>query len=98
MPNTRPTGSFWSAVFLVNVQFRGGFSRPGFIFIMIAMKCRNPESSLMMEQNVSLSIPGTASVVAAEILIGNITLRLYNGADEHLIQSTLRSIGGLNNA
>lgn len=62
------------------------------------VQCRNPGSGLMMEQNVSLSIPGAAPVVAAELLFGNITLRLFNGADEHLIQSTLRSIGGLNNA
>ena len=62
------------------------------------VQCRPQESSLIMQQNVSLSIPGTAPVVAAELLLGNITLRLFNGTDEHLIQSTLRSIGGLNNA
>lgn len=62
------------------------------------VQCRNHESSLIMEQNVSLPVPGTAPVVAAELLLGNITLRLFNGADEHLIQSTLRSIGGLNHA
>lgn len=58
---------------------------------------RNPESSLIMEQNVNQPAPSTPPVVAAELLIGNITLRIFNGADEHLIQSTLRSIGGLNN-
>lgn len=57
-----------------------------------------PAPSQLVEQNVSLSVPGAAPVVAAELLIGNITLRLYNGADEHLIQNTLRNIGGLNNA
>lgn len=57
-----------------------------------------PNSSQLIGQNVSLPTPGTAPTVAAELLIGNITLRLFNGADEHLIQSTLRSIGGLNNA
>lgn len=57
-----------------------------------------PAPSQLVEQNVSLSVPGAAPVVAVELLIGNITLRLYNGADEHLIQSTLRNIGGLNNA
>ncbi len=62
------------------------------------IQCRNPVSSLMVEQNVSLSTPWTAPTVAAELLVENITLRLFNGADEHLVQSTLRSIGGLNNA
>lgn len=62
------------------------------------IQCRNPESSLMVEQNVSHFGVSSAPAVAAELLIGNITLRLFNGADEHLIQSTLRSIGGLNNA
>lgn len=62
------------------------------------IRCRNPESSLMVEQNVSHSGVSSAPAVAAELLIGNITLRLFNGADERLIQSTLRSIGGLNNA
>lgn len=57
-----------------------------------------PASSQLVEKNVSLSVPGAAPVVAAELLIGNITLRLYNSADEHLIQGTLRNIGGLNNA
>lgn len=57
-----------------------------------------PVPGQLVEQNVSLPTPGTVAAVAAELLIGNITLRLYNGADEHLIQSTLRSIGGLNNA
>lgn len=62
------------------------------------IQCQNPESSLMVEQNVSHFGISSAPAVAAELLIGNITLRLFNDADEHLIQSTLRSIGGLNNA
>lgn len=62
------------------------------------IQCRNPESSLMVEKNVSHSGVSSAPAVAAELLIGNITLRLFNSADEHLIQRTLRSIGGLNNA
>lgn len=60
--------------------------------------CQNPESDLMVEQNVSCPGADSSPSVAAELLLGNITLRLFNGADEHLIQSTLRSIGGLNNA
>ena len=60
--------------------------------------CQNPESGLMVEQNVSRPSADSSPSVAAELLLGNITLRLFNGADEHLIQSILRSIGGLNNA
>ena len=52
------------------------------------------EPSHEVEQNVSQS----GSTVAAELMLGNITLRLYNGADEMVIQNTLRCIGGLNHA
>lgn len=52
------------------------------------------EPSHEVEQNVSQS----SSTVAAELMLGNITLRLYNGADEMVIQNTLRCIGGLNHA
>lgn len=52
------------------------------------------EPSHEVEQNVSQS----SSTVAAELMLGNITLRLYNGADEMVIQNTLRCIGGLNRA
>ena len=65
---------------------------------MDCIPCQNPESGLMVEQNVSRPSADSSPSVAAELLLGNITLRLFNGADEHLIQSTLRSIGGLNNA
>lgn len=57
-----------------------------------------PASSQLIEQNVSLPTPRTVPAVAAELLIGNITLRIFNVADEHLIQSTLKRIGGINNA
>ena len=36
--------------------------------------------------------------LAAEIVVGNITLRLYNGADQNLIQSTMQYLGGVNRA
>ena len=48
------------------------------------------------EQNVSFS--QNNGNLAAELQVGNITLRLFNGADEHLIQNTLRCIGGMNHA
>lgn len=45
------------------------------------------------KQNVSFSQNSSNSNLAAELQIGNITLRLFNGADKHLIQNTLRCIG-----
>ena len=59
-----------------------------------------PEPTLiqLIGQNISLSIREPVPSVAAEVLIGNLTLRLFNGADEQLIQSALKSIGGLHNA
>lgn len=54
--------------------------------------------SLEMEQNVSLPETTQPPAVAAELLIGGITLRLFNGADEQLIQNTLRCIGGTDHA
>lgn len=52
----------------------------------------------LIEQNVSHSTPKSAPNVAAEVMIGNLTLRFFNGADEQLIQGILKSVGGLNNA
>ena len=45
-----------------------------------------------VEQNVSLQTQPREGYLAAELQIGNITLRLFNGADENLIQKTLRCI------
>lgn len=59
---------------------------------------QSQEASQMVEQNVNLPIVQSAPAVAAELLIGNITLRLFNGADEQVIQNTLRYIGGLSHA
>ena len=56
------------------------------------------EHSREMEQNVSLLETTQSPAVAAELLIGGITLRLFNGADEQLIQNTLRCIGGMDHA
>ena len=51
-----------------------------------------------VEQNVSLQTQHGEGYLAAELQIGNITFRLFNGADENLIQNTLRCIGGMNHA
>lgn len=55
---------------------------------------QEPEPSPMIEQNVSNPRP----TVAAELILGNITLRLFNGADGKVVQNTLQCIGGLNHA
>ena len=59
---------------------------------------RDWEPSPIIEQNVSRAISPETPSIAAELLVGGITLRLFNGADEQLIQNTLRLIGGMNNA
>lgn len=51
------------------------------------------EPSLKMEQNVSLLETSDTPIVAAELPIGGVTLRLFNGADEKLIQNILQCIG-----
>ena len=60
------------------------------------VSCQEP--SPVIEQNASLAITQETSPVVAELLIGDITLRLFNGANEQLIQSVLRCIGGINHA
>ncbi len=47
------------------------------------------DSSLKVDHNVSLVKQTDSSIVDAELLIGGVTLRLFNDADEKLIQSTL---------
>ena len=59
---------------------------------------QSQEPSLKMEQTVSLPDSSDTPAVAAELLIGGITLRLFNGVDEKLVQNTLRCIGGMNHA
>lgn len=54
------------------------------------------DSSLKVDHNVSLVEQTDSSTVAAELLVGGVTLRLFNGTDEKLIQSTLRCLGGMN--
>lgn len=56
------------------------------------------DSSLKVKHNVSLIEQTDPPTVAAELLVGGVTLRLFNGADEKLIQSTLQCLGGMNHA
>ena len=59
---------------------------------------QSQDSSPKMEQNVSLIEQADSPAVAAELLMGGVTLRLFNEADEKLIQSTLRCLGGMKHA
>lgn len=54
---------------------------------------QSQDSSLKVDHNVRVE-QTDSSTVAAELLVGGVTLRLFNGADEKLIQSTLRCLGG----
>ena len=55
-------------------------------------KISSPE---IMEQNTSnLVSDDKQPTIAAEILLGDITLRLYNGADQTVIQSIMECMGG----
>ncbi len=53
---------------------------------------------VMMEQNVSHVTEPTPQYVAAEIECGNIKVRLFNGADDTVIQTTIKCIGGMSHA
>ena len=58
----------------------------------------NAEPSLLIEQNVGHNVTATSATVAVELLIEGITIRLFNGADERVVQSTLQCIGGMKHA
>lgn len=53
---------------------------------------------LMVEQNISPSAKHAPPCIAAEIECGNIRVRLFNGADDTVIQNTLKCIGGMPHA
>ena len=56
------------------------------------------EKRYLIEHNVSIPIISSESTVAAELVMGNVTLRLYNNANEQLIEKTIQCIGGINHA
>lgn len=61
------------------------------------IECPPDISRPTIEQNATFS-PSTESNIAAELVTGNITIRLFNGADIQLAQEVLRCIGGVNHA
>ena len=50
----------------------------------------------IMEQNTSVLASMKPHDVAAEIVTANITVRLFNGANQDLIRNTLEYLGGVN--
>ena len=58
----------------------------------------NAEPSLLIEQNAGHNVTAPSATVAVELLIEGITIRLFNGADERVVQSTLQCIGGMKHA
>ena len=59
---------------------------------------RDWEPSPIIEQNVSRAISPETPSIAAELLVGGITLRLFNGADQQLVQSAMQYLGGVSRA
>lgn len=55
-------------------------------------------SNSSMEQNACPIPYENESVIAAELLVGNIRLRIFNGAESQLIQNTLQCLGGVGRA
>lgn len=55
-------------------------------------------ASAVMGQNASRPSMYVPETVVAEIHCGNITLRLFNGADTAVVQNALKCIGGMLNA
>lgn len=52
----------------------------------------------MATQNTSHLVSASIPCIAAEIECGNIKIRLFNGADDLVIQNTLKCIGGMSHA
>ena len=55
-------------------------------------------SSPVIEQNACPLPLNKNTDVAAELIVGNVTLRLFNGADQQLVQSAMQYLGGVSRA
>lgn len=56
------------------------------------------ESGPVIEQNACPLPLSRNTDVAAELIVGNVTLRLFNGADQQLVQSAMQYLGGVSRA
>lgn len=52
----------------------------------------------IIEQNTSYLASDDKPAVAAELLLGDVTLRLYNGSDPAVVQSIMQCMGGRSHA
>lgn len=55
-------------------------------------------SSPVIEQNTRPLTLNTEPAVAAELVVGNVTLRFFNGADQNLIRCAMQCLGGVSRA
>ena len=55
-------------------------------------------SSSVIEQNARPLAAASTPSVAAELVVGNVTLRLFNGADQNLIRCAMQCMGGATRA
>ena len=55
-------------------------------------------SGSVIEQNTRPLTASSTPSVAAELVVGNVTLRLFNGADQNLIRCAMQCMGGATRA
>lgn len=55
-------------------------------------------SSPVIDQNTRPLTLNTEPAIAAELVVGNVTLRFFNGADQNLIRCAMQCLGGVNRA
>lgn len=55
-------------------------------------------SSPVIEQNTRPLTLNTEPAIAAELVVGNVTLRFFNGADQNLIRCAMQCLGGVSRA
>ena len=55
-------------------------------------------SGSVIEQNTRPLTASSTPSVAAELVVGNVTLRLFNGADQKLIRCAMQCMGGATRA
>lgn len=65
--------------------------------VKVNLPGQEPIVPSIVEQNTGIPVL-SASCVAAEIQLGSITVRIFNGAQPSVIQNTLKCIGGLGHA
>ena len=55
-------------------------------------------SSTVVEQNTRPLTLNTEPAMVAELVVGNVTLRFFNGADQNLIRCAMQCLGGVSRA